>query len=192
MCARLNKGFAITENMNYQGFGMGFSLCPIYQGNRRFQPTLYMKQITGNGSKSLSISEMLAKHKHVQSRRKKTRTEVPLSLGQLIQNYRERTGISLRGLAKQLGVSLTMVALAERDKTFPQGRNLNKIGDLLRVKPEELRKLDRRVPMDKLRRLLDKSPQLNGAFRYMVTQIEEGNASPESFARALLSAGPKG
>ena len=185
-------GFAFNKGLIYQGFGrsgnfLGFFLKEVCENAADF----CMKQFSGNGFKSLLNSKMPTKHDRVQSRGKRSKTEVQLTLGQLIQNYREQTGVSVRGLAKQLGISFSMVSAIERDKTFPRRPTLDSIAKLLEITPAELLKLDTRLRFDRLRRILAKSPELNDALHVMVEQIRTGKASPRVFATSIAATAAK-
>jgi transcriptional regulator with XRE-family HTH domain len=144
-----------------------------------------MKRPSGHGSKSLFIGEMLAKHNHVQSGRKRIRPEAPLTLGQLIHNYRESSGTSMRALARELGVSSSMVAFMEGDKVFPGTALLETLAKILRRSTNDLQGLDPRISFRQLRRVVDRSPELHDALRFMLNEIREGRAVPEDFARRL-------
>jgi transcriptional regulator with XRE-family HTH domain len=127
-----------------------------------------------------------AKHVPVKVSRTHFENGDPLTLGQLLQNYRQEKGISLRELSRELGISLSMVSLMERDIVYPRRPNLDKISTLLKVSRADLLKLDKRLRMDDLRRVVEKNPELREALRLMVEQIQDGHPA-ESFAKALIS-----
>jgi transcriptional regulator with XRE-family HTH domain len=162
-----------------------------FQGNCTHDSTPRMKKPSGNGLKLLSNSEMPPKHKYVERLRKRTRNELPLTLGQLVQNYRETTGISLREFSKRVGISLSMVSLIERDRVYPRRPNLDKIAHLLEISRADIHKLDTRLRFDHLRRVVEQSPELREALRFMIEQVRNGSVAPEAFARALCGAGSK-
>jgi transcriptional regulator with XRE-family HTH domain len=150
-----------------------------------------MKDAHGNGLAPVADSQMLAKHDHVQNRRNKAKTGLSTTLGQLIQSYRQETGISMREMAKRLQVMPSMMSLFERDMGFPTHKALNKLAKLLGVPMTDLQRLDTRVRVHELRRLIEKSSELGSAFRYMLQEIQQGRTSPEAFAQAILEAGSK-
>jgi transcriptional regulator with XRE-family HTH domain len=128
---------------------------------------------------------MPAKHDHVKGRRKRIGPEIPLTLGQLIQTYRKNSGTSMRALAAELDVSSSMVAFMEGDKVFPGPILLNKLAKVLRRSSNDLKTLDPRISFRQLKRVVDKSPELRNALRFMLNELREGKAGPEDFARRL-------
>lgn len=110
------------------------------------------------------------------------------TLGQMILHYRESKGISVRELAKELGISFSMVSAIQREKIFPRRRILERLADLLEVSAPDLQKLDTRLRIDHLRIIVEKNPDLNGALSIMVERIREGRTPPAEFAKAILAA----
>jgi len=144
-----------------------------------------MKHPSGKSLKSLSISEMPTKHIHVQNRNKRIKSEIAPTLGQLIQNYRENSGSSMRALAAELGISSSMVAFMEGDKVFPGPVLLHDLAKVLRRSANELKALDPRISFRQLKRVVDKSPELRDALRFMLNELCDGRALPEDFARRI-------
>ena len=138
--------------------------------------------------KRLRHAGIATKHDVVRKQQNEIRSGAELTLGRLIQDYRERAGISLRDLAEQIEVVPSMMSLFERDRGFPTYIALNKLAKLLGRPAVDLQRLDTRVRIHELRRLIEQSPELSGAFRFLLQEVQEGRITPRVFAEAILSA----
>ena len=63
---------------------------------------------------------------------------VDARLGQHIQMYRERAGISQEQLAEHMGVSITSVSNIERGANYPSFENFIKILNFIGASPDEV------------------------------------------------------
>lgn len=90
-----------------------------------------------------------------------------LTLGQTIHELRERKGLSLRALAKLVGVSAPFLCDVEKDRR--KVRSLDALAKALDVSPEKLCVLDNRVTAD-LKAWIEKNPEVLAVLRQMYTQ----------------------
>jgi transcriptional regulator with XRE-family HTH domain len=90
------------------------------------------------------------------------------TLGQRIRELREERDLSLRELAKKLGVSAAFLSDIELDRRHPSDRVLVKIAQLLNTSVDELRTLDTRPAVEELKRLARADPAYGFAFRQIV------------------------
>lgn len=90
------------------------------------------------------------------------------TLGQRIRELREERDLSLRELAKKLGVSAAFLSDIELDRRHPSDNVLAKIAHLLNTSVEELRTLDTRPAVEELKRLARTDPAYGFAFRQIV------------------------
>jgi transcriptional regulator with XRE-family HTH domain len=90
------------------------------------------------------------------------------TLGQRIRELREERDLSLRELAKKLGVSAAFLSDVELDRRHPSDRVLVKVAQLLNTSVDELRTLDTRPAVEELKRLARADPAYGFAFRQIV------------------------
>jgi transcriptional regulator with XRE-family HTH domain len=87
------------------------------------------------------------------------------TLGQRIRELREARDLSLREFAKRLGATPAHVSDIELGRRNPSDDLLEKIATLLEDTVEELRKYDRRAPIEELRKLIALDPNYGFALR---------------------------
>jgi len=80
------------------------------------------------------------------------------SLGQKIKELRDAADLSLRELAKILGVSAPFLSDVELGRRFPSEEVLAKLASALDVPLEELRQYDSRQPVADLKRMIESNP----------------------------------
>jgi transcriptional regulator with XRE-family HTH domain len=101
------------------------------------------------------------------------------TLGQKIRELREAKDLSLRELAKKLGVSAAFLSDIELGRRFPSDDVMAKIARILEVKAEDLRALDARPPVEDLKRISAANPTYGFALR----RIVEGNVPAEELMK---------
>jgi transcriptional regulator with XRE-family HTH domain len=97
------------------------------------------------------------------------------TLGQRIRSLRSKQDLSLREFAARLG-NLTAPYLSdiELGRRFPSDDVLAKMAKVLGVPLEELRALDPRPPVEKLKQRGSEDPELGFALRQMVDRKVSG------------------
>ncbi len=106
-----------------------------------------------------------------------------LTLGGRIRQLREEKDISLRELAKTIGVSAPFLSDVELGRRHPSDQHIVDLARALGTTPEEMKKHDTRPPMRDLRRMTAADPQYGFAFR----QLIEKKVTPEELLRFLKS-----
>jgi transcriptional regulator with XRE-family HTH domain len=112
------------------------------------------------------------------------------SLGQRLRELRDRADLSLRELAKRIGISSPFLSDVELGRRFPSEEILEKLAAALNVPLEDLKKYDNRAPIADLKRLIDSDPKLGVAFRTAVEKLKSGELTAEDII-ARLSKSPK-
>jgi transcriptional regulator with XRE-family HTH domain len=92
------------------------------------------------------------------------------TLGEHIRELREHKDMSLRELAKKLGVSPAFLSDIELGRRFPSDEVLARIGKLLGESVEDLNAYDTRPPVEALKRLAAANPLMGVALRRVVGQ----------------------
>ena len=104
---------------------------------------------------------------------------IEISFGQRIRELRDKADLSLRGLAKKIGISSPFLSDIELGRRFPSEEILAKLAGALDVSPDELKQYDTRVPIADLKRLMDSDPKLGFAFRTVVEKVKNGELTAE-------------
>ena len=97
------------------------------------------------------------------------------TLAERIRELREKKDLSLRELAREVGVSAAFLSDVELGRRYPSEEVLVKIAKALRASFEELQALDNRPDLDELRRRATLDPQFALALRRLVDK----NLSPD-------------
>lgn len=90
------------------------------------------------------------------------------TLGQIIRELREKKDLSLRELAKKLGISAAFLCDIELGRRFPSEKVLSDMAKELGTSLEDLRSYDTRAPLEDLRRLASSNPLYGIAFRKLI------------------------
>ena len=115
---------------------------------------------------------------------------IETSLGQRLRELRDRADLSVRELAKRIGVSSPFLSDIELGRRFPSGEVLGKLATALNVPLEDLKQHDNRAPIADLKRLMDSDPKLGLAFRTAVEKVKSGELTAEDLI-ARLSKSPR-
>lgn len=90
------------------------------------------------------------------------------TLGQRIRELRELKDLSLREVAKGVGVSAAFLSDVELGRRYPREEVLLKMAHSLDTTIEDLRKYDTRPPVEDIKRLASSDPLYGIAFRKMI------------------------
>lgn len=90
------------------------------------------------------------------------------TLGEQIRELREQKDISLRELAKKLGVSPAFLSDIELGRRYPSNEVLAKIAKELSTTVESLKQYDTRPPVEELKRMAAANPLMGVALRRVV------------------------
>lgn len=112
---------------------------------------------------------------------KLTSVDTQITLGQHIRELRDKCDLSIRELAKKVGLSPAFLSDVELGRRNPSPENLTKIAHVLRVPAKELLHLDTRPDSESLRRMATLNPAYGFAFRQIVQQ----NISPKELMDLL-------
>lgn len=103
------------------------------------------------------------------------------TLGEHIRELREKKDLSVRELAKRLGLSAPFLSDVELGRRHPSEEVLSKLAHELGSTVTELRKYDARAPIPELRRMAAANPVLGFALRKVV----EDKVDPDELLRYL-------
>jgi transcriptional regulator with XRE-family HTH domain len=107
------------------------------------------------------------------------------SLGQRLRELRDKADLSLRELAKRIGISSPFLSDIELGRRFPSEEILEKLAAALKVPLEDLNKYDNRAPIADLKRLMDSDPKLGLAFRTAVEKVKSGELTADDIIARL-------
>ncbi len=91
-----------------------------------------------------------------------------LTLGQKIRELREEQDLSLRELAKKIGVSAAFLSDIELGRRYPSDKKLDYISRELGISLKDLRAYDTRPPVEEIKRLANADPRYGLAFRKVI------------------------
>lgn len=89
-------------------------------------------------------------------------------IGPFIRKRRDELDLSLRELAKRLDCSPAFISDIELGRRHPSDKVLIEIAKILKVKVEDLRKIDVRPPIDDIKRVTQDDPSFALAFRTVI------------------------
>jgi transcriptional regulator with XRE-family HTH domain len=92
------------------------------------------------------------------------------TLGERIRELRERQDLSVRELARRIGVSAPFLSDVELGRRHPSDEVLHSIASALETTAEELNKFDSRAPVQELKRMAASDPAMGFALRRVVDQ----------------------
>lgn len=105
------------------------------------------------------------------------------TLGERLRELREQQDISVRELARKLGVSPPFWSDVELGRRHPSDEVLGKAAKLLGTPFDELKKHDARPPVQELKRIAAANPAMGFALR----QVVDEGVSPEDLLEFLSS-----
>jgi transcriptional regulator with XRE-family HTH domain len=92
------------------------------------------------------------------------------TLGERVRELREHRDLSLRELAKRIGVSAPFLSDVELGRRHPSDDVLKSVASALGTTAEELNKFDSRAPLQELKRMAASDPAMGFALRRVVDQ----------------------
>ena len=110
---------------------------------------------------------------------------IEISLGQRLHELRDKADLSLRELAKRIGVSAPFLSDIELGRRFPSEEMLAKLARALNVSLSDLKQYDNREPIADLKRLMDSNPKLGFAFRTAVEKVKSGELTADDIIARL-------
>jgi transcriptional regulator with XRE-family HTH domain len=110
---------------------------------------------------------------------------IEISLGQRLRELRDKADLSLRELAKRIGVTSPFLSDVELGRRFPSEEILGKLAGALNVSLVELKQYDNRGPIADLKRLMDLDPKLGFAFRTAVEKVKSGELTADELIARL-------
>jgi transcriptional regulator with XRE-family HTH domain len=119
------------------------------------------------------------------------RQMIEISLGQRLRELRDKADLSLRELAKIIGISPPFISDIELGRRFPSEEILKKLARALDVSLEDLKQYDNREPIADLRRLMDSNPKLGFAFRTAMEKVKSGELTADELIARLTKSPPK-
>jgi transcriptional regulator with XRE-family HTH domain len=96
------------------------------------------------------------------------------TLGQRIRQLREAKDLSLRELARKVGVSAAFLSDVELGRRFPSPNLLAETAKALDVTYDELKAYDARPPIEDLKRIATSDPAYGFALRRVVEMAQKG------------------
>src|SRR5690242_16713005 len=102
-----------------------------------------------------------------------------VTLGQRIRELRDEHDISLRELARTVGVSAAFMSDVELGRRYPTDEILGRIAKKLRTNLADLRAHDSRAPVEELKQIASANPVYGFALRSMMDQIEQNDLSAD-------------
>ncbi len=102
-------------------------------------------------------------------------------LGEYVRELRERKDLSVRELAKRLGLSAPFVSDVELGRRHPSDEVVSRLARELDTTVAELRRHDARAPIPELRRMAANNPVMGFALR----QVVEDDVDPDDLLRYL-------
>lgn len=107
------------------------------------------------------------------------------TLGDKVQELRNRKGFSMRELARRTGISSSFMAEIEAGRRYPKEAFLAAIAKELGVSAGKLGELDTRSSVDDLKRLVDRDPAWGAAFKRISSAASDGTLTPSALIRKL-------
>ncbi len=92
------------------------------------------------------------------------------TFGERVRELREAADLSVRELAKRIGVSAPFLSDVELGRRYPSDDVLRKLAAQLGTSAAELQKYDARAPMQELKRMAASNPAMGFALRKVVDE----------------------
>lgn len=107
-----------------------------------------------------------------------------ITFGEKLRQLREEKDISLRELARRIGVSAPFLSDVELGRRFPTSDKLEMLARELDVDVDELKKHDFRDEADAIKKMMFANPAAGLAFRTLASQIKDG-VNPEEILKKI-------
>lgn len=107
-----------------------------------------------------------------------------LSFGSQLRQLREEQDISLRELAKRVGVSGAFLSDVELGRRFPSSEIIKRIAKEIKVSVDELKEYDFRDEVETIRKMMFADPATGMAFRSITHQLQKG-LTPEDLLKKI-------
>ncbi len=101
------------------------------------------------------------------------------SFGGNLRELREKKGISLRVLAKKIGVSAAFLSDIELGRRFPSDERIEMLAAEIGVSVEDLKKFDFRDEAEEIRQMMFANPGAGLLFRTVRNKIQSGTPAEE-------------
>jgi len=106
------------------------------------------------------------------------------AFGSYLRQIREAKNISLRELAKKIGVSGAFLSDIELGRRFPSPDKIELLAKEIGIPVEELQKYDFRNEAEEIRKMMFSDPKAGMAFRTLKDKIQ-GGTSPDKIREHL-------
>jgi transcriptional regulator with XRE-family HTH domain len=104
------------------------------------------------------------------------------TLGEFVRSKRDELDMSLRELARHLGITPPFLSDIELGKRYPSEPIMMKLAEFFKMPIDDLKLFDHRESLSDLKRLLEENKNLNVAFRAAIEEVKDGKLSPEQLA----------
>lgn len=101
------------------------------------------------------------------------------SFGGNLRELREKNGISLRVLAKKIGVSAAFLSDIELGRRFPSDDRIEMLAKEIGVTVEDLKKFDFRDEAEEIRQMMFSNPGAGMLFRTVRNKLQSGTPAEE-------------
>jgi transcriptional regulator with XRE-family HTH domain len=103
------------------------------------------------------------------------------TLGERLRELREAANMSLRELARDVGVSAAFISDIELGKRYPSDDVLKRIAAVLQTSRQELSAYDTRPPLEEIKR----KSQANPAYGFALRRLVREDVSSDELLRML-------
>ncbi len=110
---------------------------------------------------------------------------VTRSLADRIRELRNEKNLSLRELARQVGVSAPFLTDVENHRRYPADDTLEKLARMLGTSFDDLKSHDNRPPTKEIAELADTNAGFSYAFRRLVDEVRTQGLTPEEMLRRI-------
>lgn len=105
------------------------------------------------------------------------------TFGQYIRELRQIAGLSLRELARRVGITAPYLSDIESGYRHPSDKNLVALAMQLGTDQDDLRRFDPRPPTKEMEKLIDANPDFSFAFRQVVEAVRDQGIDPEEMLK---------
>jgi len=108
------------------------------------------------------------------------------AFGSKLRELREQKNISLRELAKKIGVSGAFLSDIELGRRFPSAEKIELLANEIGVPVDDLRQYDFRDEAESIRQMMFADPQAGMAFRTLRDKLTNGS-NPQKMVEKLTT-----